>query len=167
MPNLTNFSDDFIKSIVSSIHSAVTDDIIQDIRQADMERSGMNSYPSRIWDLINRNVRTAFTYNPDVVVEFTKRGPWNLIVIFDKTTGINDKVIGFLSFRPNYLMGFDSGSEDLAFPTPRAWEMVSNILNGISVRLMKTVKQQPQTGTGYSSDRNFWTISATRNLISL
>ena len=88
MPNLTNFSDDFIKSIVSSIHSAVTDDIIQDTRQADMERSGMNSYPSRIWDLINRNVRTAFTYNPDVVVEFTKRGPWNLIVIFDKTTGM-------------------------------------------------------------------------------
>lgn len=48
------------------------------------------------------------------------------------TSGINDKVIGFLSFRPNYLMGFDLGSEDLAFPTPRAWEMVSNILNGIS-----------------------------------
>ena len=48
------------------------------------------------------------------------------------TSGINDKVIGFLSFRQNYLMGFDSGSDDLAFPTPRAWEMVSNILNGIS-----------------------------------
>ena len=29
-------------------------------------------------------------------------------------------------------MGFDSGSDDLAFPTPRAWEMVSNLLNGIS-----------------------------------
>ena len=28
-------------------------------------------------------------------------------------------------------MGFDCGSDDLAFPTPRAWEMVSNILNGI------------------------------------
>ena len=47
------------------------------------------------------------------------------------TSGINDKVVGFLSFRQNYLMGFDSGSDDLAFPTPRAWEMVSNILNGI------------------------------------
>ena len=46
-------------------------------------------------------------------------------------SGINDKVVGFLSFRQNYLMGFDSGSDDLAFPTPRAWEMVSNILNGI------------------------------------
>ena len=33
-------------------------------------------------------------------------------------TGINDKVIGFLSFRQNYLMGFDSGNDDLAFPNP-------------------------------------------------
>ena len=48
------------------------------------------------------------------------------------STGINDKVIGFLSFRQNYLMGFDAASDDLAFPTPRSWEMVSNILNGIS-----------------------------------
>lgn len=46
-------------------------------------------------------------------------------------TGINEKVIGFLSFRRNYLMGFDSGSDDLAFATPRSWEMVSNLLNGI------------------------------------
>ncbi len=48
------------------------------------------------------------------------------------STGINDKVIGFLSFRQNYLLGFDAASDDLAFPTPRSWEMVSNILNGIS-----------------------------------
>lgn len=88
MSFITNFSDDFIKSIVSSINSAVTDDIMQDTRQANMDRSVMNSYPFRIWDLINRNVRTAFTYNSDVVVAFTKRGPWNLIAIFDKTTGM-------------------------------------------------------------------------------
>ena len=46
--------------------------------------------------------------------------------------GINDKVVGFLSFRRNYLMGFDPSSEDLAFPTPRSWEMVSNILNHVN-----------------------------------
>lgn len=46
--------------------------------------------------------------------------------------GINDKVVGFLSFRRNYLMGFDSSSDDLAFPTPRSWEMVSNILNHVN-----------------------------------
>ena len=88
MSFISNFSNVFIKSIVSSINSAVTDDIMQDTRQANMERSVMNSYPSRIWDLINRNVRTAFTHNLDVAVEFTKRGPWNLIAIFDKATGM-------------------------------------------------------------------------------
>lgn len=47
-------------------------------------------------------------------------------------SGINDKVIAFLSFRQNYLMGFQTSSEDLAFPTPRSWEMVSNLLNSVS-----------------------------------
>lgn len=48
------------------------------------------------------------------------------------SSGINEKIIGFLTFRQNHLMGFESSSDDLAFPTPRAWEMVSNILNGVS-----------------------------------
>ena len=48
------------------------------------------------------------------------------------SSGINDKVLGFLSFRQNYLMGFDSSSDDLAFATPRSWEMVSNLLNNVS-----------------------------------
>lgn len=47
-------------------------------------------------------------------------------------SGINDKVIGFLSFRSDYLMGFDSSTDDVAFATPRSWEMVSDILNNIS-----------------------------------
>ena len=47
-------------------------------------------------------------------------------------SGINDKVIGFLSFRRNYLMGFDSSSDDLAFATPRSWEMVSKLLNHVN-----------------------------------
>ena len=46
--------------------------------------------------------------------------------------GINPKVVGFLSFRTDYLMGFDSSSDDLAFATPRSWEMVSNLLNNVS-----------------------------------
>ena len=29
-------------------------------------------------------------------------------------------------------MGFDSSSDDLAFATPRSWEMVSNLLNCVS-----------------------------------
>ena len=46
-------------------------------------------------------------------------------------SGINAKVLGFLSFRQNYLMGFDSSNDDLAFATPRSWEMVSNLLNAV------------------------------------
>ena len=46
-------------------------------------------------------------------------------------SGVNEKVIGFLSFRPNYLMA-DASCDDLAFPTPRAWEMASNVLNGVN-----------------------------------
>lgn len=45
--------------------------------------------------------------------------------------GVNEKVVGFLSFRQNYLINFDSVNNDLAFATPRSWEMVSNILNNI------------------------------------
>ena len=44
-------------------------------------------------------------------------------------SGVNGKVVGFLSFRQQHLMTFDSGNDDLAFATPRSWEMVSNILN--------------------------------------
>ncbi|MBQ6162957.1 MAG: AAA family ATPase [Clostridia bacterium] len=46
-------------------------------------------------------------------------------------SGVNDKVVGFLSFRQNRLFAFDPGNDDLAFATPRAWEMVSNLLNHI------------------------------------
>jgi len=45
---------------------------------------------------------------------------------------IHPKVVGFLMFRRDYLMRFDPGNEDLAFATPRSWEMVSNILTFVS-----------------------------------
>lgn len=47
-------------------------------------------------------------------------------------SGLNPKVIGFLTFRQKYLMCFDASSNDLAFATPRSWEMVSDLLNGVS-----------------------------------
>ena len=46
-------------------------------------------------------------------------------------SGINSRVLGYLSFRTDRLFGFDPSNDDLAFPTPRSWEMVSNILNGV------------------------------------
>ena len=72
-------------------------------------------------------------------------------------TGINEKVIGFLSFRRNYLMGFDPGSDDLAFATPRSWEMVSNILNGIGSDISKMYPLIAGiVGTGVAMEMRTW-----------
>lgn len=46
--------------------------------------------------------------------------------------GVNRIVLGFLDYNPSMLMKFDSVTDSLAFPTPRSWEMVSNILNHVS-----------------------------------
>ena len=54
---------------------------------------------------------------------------WNKWAI---KSGIHPAVTGFLNFRRNYLMQFESSSEELAFATPRSWEMVSNLLNTMS-----------------------------------
>ena len=42
--------------------------------------------------------------------------------------GIHPMVLGFLSFRRDYLMKFNPATEELAFATPRSWEMVSKLL---------------------------------------
>jgi hypothetical protein len=45
---------------------------------------------------------------------------------------ISPMVAGFLTFKPDYLMKFDATDDNLAFATPRSWEMVSNILSHVS-----------------------------------
>ena len=54
-----------------------------------------------------------------------------------QTKGINQNVIGYISTNPSILIDFDPTMESLAFPTPRTWEMVSNILNYVSDDPMK------------------------------
>ncbi len=46
-------------------------------------------------------------------------------------SGIHQKVLGFLAFGQNLLMNFDASSEELAFATPRSWEMVSKLLTNV------------------------------------
>lgn len=46
--------------------------------------------------------------------------------------GVNKKVVGYLSFSNHSLNRFDASRDDLAFATPRSWEMVSNILSNVS-----------------------------------
>lgn len=72
-------------------------------------------------------------------------------------SGINPKVIGFLSFRRNYLMNFDPSDEDLAFSTPRSWEMVSNILNCIDDDIEKMFPLiSGIVGTGVAIELRTW-----------
>ena len=52
-------------------------------------------------------------------------------------SGINSKVLGYLSFRNDRLFGFDATNDDLAFPTPRSWEMVSSLLNNVMDDVVK------------------------------
>ncbi len=47
-------------------------------------------------------------------------------------SGLNERVTGFLTYKPTALMTFDPSVDSIAFATPRSWEMVSNILNNIS-----------------------------------
>lgn len=51
--------------------------------------------------------------------------------------GINEKVIGFLSYNEENLMKFSSDDESLAFATPRSWEKASNVLNFIESDVKK------------------------------
>ena len=51
---------------------------------------------------------------------------------------VNPKVVGFLSFRSDRLMAFDPATDDRAFPTPRSWEMVSNVLNHVNGSIKET-----------------------------
>lgn len=88
MSFICNLNKTFIYGITSSILDAVTDDIIQDTRQAGLNRSYMNSYPSRIWDLLNRNLFSVYGENDDIIIRPTLRGAWHLIVIFDKSTNM-------------------------------------------------------------------------------
>lgn len=62
----------------------------------------------------------------DIEVDFDSWKMWAI------RNGVNEKIIGFLTFKPNALMEFDTNIDSLAFATPRSWEMVSNLLNNIS-----------------------------------
>jgi hypothetical protein len=42
---------------------------------------------------------------------------------------INASVIGYLTATPQHLFDFDPKSQSMAFPTPRSWKFVSNLLN--------------------------------------
>ena len=71
--------------------------------------------------------------------------------------GIHPKVLGFLSFRQTYLMEFDGSNDDLAFATPRSWEMVSNLLYAVSDDVEKMYPMiAGLVGTGVATEFRTW-----------
>ena len=47
-------------------------------------------------------------------------------------SNINNKVIAFLDYSPEFLISEENQADTIAYCTPRSWEMVSNILNFVS-----------------------------------
>lgn len=72
-------------------------------------------------------------------------------------SGVSPKVVGFLSFRHDYMIENESTAESLAFPTPRTWEMVSKLLN---MSNQNNEKIYPLiagcVGTGVASEFSSW-----------
>jgi len=72
--------------------------------------------------------------------------------------GIHKSVLGFLSFKRDYLFGFDANRDDLAFATPRTWEMVSSILKHVSDDLSDVYPMVAGVvGTGVAMEFKAWT----------
>lgn len=72
--------------------------------------------------------------------------------------GIHEKVIGFLAFRQDALMGFEASVDDLAFATPRTWEMVSNILQIVNEDVDEMYAMiAGLVGTGMAVEFSSWT----------
>ena len=80
------FREKQIIDLVRCIFLGIGDDIKQAIMSSDLDRSTMNSYAILIWDIIYHNVQKCFENDPDIIVGYTRRTPWNLIVVYDKQT---------------------------------------------------------------------------------
>lgn len=81
--NNTSFPPKLVAEIVRCVEDAVGDDIRADIQQNDLQTK--NSVPSRIWDLLNTNIiKTLDTM--DCTIAKAHRGPWEMLVVFEKTT---------------------------------------------------------------------------------
>jgi hypothetical protein len=48
--------------------------------------------------------------------------------------GVRPEIIAFLRFKPELLHSADTASDVNAWPTPRSWEMASNVLGGVARR---------------------------------
>ncbi len=81
--NKINFPPELISKIVRCVEEATGDDIRIDIQKNNLQTR--NSVPSRVWDLLNTNLINELDIDECTIAK-TKRGPWEMLVIFEKTT---------------------------------------------------------------------------------
>jgi hypothetical protein len=53
--------------------------------------------------------------------------------------GVRPEIVAFLRFKPDLLHTADTTSDANAWPTPRSWEMASNVLSGVARRQNSTL----------------------------
>ena len=81
--DIISFSTDLVSKVVRCVEDAVGDDIQADIQRNDLQTR--NSVPSRIWDFLNTNVVKVLDIE-DCTIAKAHRGPWEMLVIFEKST---------------------------------------------------------------------------------
>jgi len=77
-------SSSFASTVVDCIYIAVGDGIKEDIARQGLKTH--NSVPSRIWDLLNTYVCERLR-TTDCIATTTKRGPWEIALVYDRATG--------------------------------------------------------------------------------
>lgn len=83
LTNDMDFPVELVTKIIHCVEDAVGDDILADIQLNELRT--MNSVPSRIWDLLNTSlIKTLET--KECTVATAHRGPWEMVIIFEKTT---------------------------------------------------------------------------------
>lgn len=78
-----HFPPELIAKIVRCVEDSVGDDIHTDILQNDLRTT--NSVPFRIWDFLNSNLIKSLEMEDCTVAE-TSRGPWQMVIVFERTT---------------------------------------------------------------------------------
>lgn len=88
------------------------------------DRAAVNALPAPV---ANRFVH----FSAEANLEEFKELMYNY---FDFSEKSKSEIIGFLNFRPELLFKNSKASKDMAFPTPRSWEMAGNLLDmGIDI----------------------------------
>lgn len=84
--------------------------------------AGNNESDGAVTNRMPTALRNRFASHIDVDVDLDDFVAWAL------PAGIATEVVAFVRFRPNLLHDFDPTRQDKAFPTPRSWEFISDLM---------------------------------------